>query len=120
MVCCAVVSGEQAMARVVSFFVIFGLVAGCGSSDRNPMPDMGGGGGGTGGDGGGQAPEKCDEGNQTRGEGCEVDCTMPPPPNGGPKITMCAHASDPPLASGTCQVTAGGAARLFTGTVLTP
>src|SRR5438270_11180287 len=55
------------------------------------------------------------------GDGCEADCTMTPPPmTTGPKITMCPRAGDPPLSSGTCKVTAGGAARLFTGTVLTP
>jgi hypothetical protein len=52
--------------------------------------------------------------------GCNDQPGQPPPPPAGPKITMCPAASEAPLAVGTCQVTAGGAARLFTGTVLTP
>jgi len=39
----------------------------------------------------------------------------------GPVVTMmCPHASDPPLASGTCQVTAGTGGTLITGTILVP
>jgi cytosine/adenosine deaminase-related metal-dependent hydrolase len=38
----------------------------------------------------------------------------------GPKITMCPAAGTPALAAGTCQVSAGGAQRLITATVLTP
>jgi cysteine-rich repeat protein len=107
------------MKRAVSFFLIFGATTfflGCGPSSNNN-------GGAHCGDGIVQAPEECDDGNQTAGDGCEVDCTMTPVGSGGsggPKITMCPHAGDAPLSSGTCQVTAGGAARLFTGTVLTP
>ncbi len=40
--------------------------------------------------------------------------------DGGPKITMCPKADDPPLSSGTCAVTAGSAKLLITATVLTP
>ncbi|MCU1279899.1 MAG: hypothetical protein JWM53_3445, partial [bacterium] len=35
-------------------------------------------------------------------------------------ITMCPHATDPPLASETCSVTAGGSGLLVTGTILAP
>src|SRR5258706_10582413 len=38
----------------------------------------------------------------------------------GPKITMCPKAGQPPLAMGTCEVTAGSDAKLITGTILTP
>ena len=40
--------------------------------------------------------------------------------DGGPIAMSCPHAADPPLATGTCQVTAGSAGLLITGTVLTP
>jgi cysteine-rich repeat protein len=99
------------------FFVIIGISAGCGPSSQNGN-DMGG---PRCGDGIVQAGEECDDGNLAPGDGCENDCTMTPStmPT-GPKITMCPRASDPPLASGTCQVTAGSTSRLFTATVLTP
>jgi len=41
--------------------------------------------------------------------------------DGGPPVTTtCAHASDPPLASGTCSVTPGSGGTLITGTLLLP
>ncbi len=40
--------------------------------------------------------------------------------DGGPKITMCPHAGDPPLVGATCEVSAGDANKLITATVLTP
>ena len=39
---------------------------------------------------------------------------------GSDAVTMCPHASDPPLASGSCSVTAGGGGMLVTGTILAP
>jgi cysteine-rich repeat protein len=104
------------MKRAVLFFVIFGLYAGCGPSQNGS--DMGG--AEHCGDGIVQGSEECDDGNMTPGDGCENDCTMTPGSSSGPKITMCPRASDPPLATGTCQVTAGSSSRLFTATVLTP
>src|SRR5437879_3265191 len=66
------------------------------------------------GDGIVQAPEQCDDGNSVTGDGCEADCTLTPSTggSGGPVVVECAHASDPPLASGVCAVTAGTAAQL--------
>jgi cysteine-rich repeat protein len=72
------------------------------------------------GDGVVQAPEQCDDGNSAGGDGCEANCTPTPTGRPGPTIVECAHASDPPLTSGTCAVTAGSTAQLFTGTVLQP
>lgn len=57
--------------------------------------------------------EQCEDGNATAGDGCEADCTKTPP-----KEVVCAEL--PALAQGTCEVTAGGAAKLLVGTVLTP
>lgn len=90
------------------------VFAACGSSSKPPAARCG--------DGVVQAPEQCDDGNQTAGDGCEADCTLTPSTNGGngPTVIECAHASDPPLASGTCAVTAGSAAQLITGSVLVP
>ncbi|HZS37247.1 MAG TPA: amidohydrolase family protein, partial [Polyangia bacterium] len=42
------------------------------------------------------------------------------PAPSGPAITMCPAAGHAPPSSGTCTVTAGGAALLITGTILTP
>src|SRR4051812_43290879 len=83
-------------------FIVLSLavaIGGCGDNPSNPGTDMGDGGNPgidmTGGDdGGGQ--------------------------DMGPKITMCPAANAAPLASGTCELTAGSAAKLITATVLTP
>src|SRR5436309_2336525 len=40
--------------------------------------------------------------------------------SGVSKITLCPQANQPPLASGTCQITAGSEAKLITATLLTP
>src|SRR5439155_6182014 len=74
------------------------------------------------GDGIVQAPEACDDGNTMAGDGCEADCTMTPASSRPqPIVIECAHAGAAPLPSGTCQVTAGSGAQLFTGqSVLLP
>ena len=75
------------------------------------------------GDGIVQPGEQCDDGNNVSGDGCESDCTLTPSsPSSGPVVVECAHAADPPLASGVCAVTAGTtAAELITGgSVLLP
>ncbi len=89
------------------------LGAGCGNSTKA----------GRCGDGIVQAGEQCDDGNTVAGDGCESNCTLTPMmPSSGPVVVECAHASDPPLASGVCQVTAGTtSAELITGgSVLVP
>jgi cysteine-rich repeat protein len=76
------------------------------------------------GDGKVQAGEACDDGNQIDGDGCEHDCTPTPVADmgdgsdGGPTVKVC--KSVPAVASGHCDVTAGGSAVLIVGTVLTP
>ncbi|HXU72642.1 MAG TPA: thrombospondin type 3 repeat-containing protein [Polyangia bacterium] len=99
-------------ARFIAFFAL--AAAGCGNSTKPARC----------GDGIVQLGEQCDDGNSVAGDGCEADCTMTPPAtggNGGPTVIECAHASDPPLASGVCSVTAGSAAQLITGgSVLLP
>ena len=95
----------------VAFFAF--ALAGCGNGTK----------GGKCGDGVVQTGEQCDDGNQVAGDGCESDCTMTPGGGGnGPVVVECTHASDPPLASGVCQVTPGSTtAQLITaGSVLTP
>jgi large repetitive protein len=73
----------------------------------------------------------CDSGNTQPplpDGGTDLAMSDGPPPNpdmtggsdGGPKITMCPAANQPPLASGTCETVAGSAAKLITATVLTP
>ncbi len=57
--------------------------------------------------------EECDDGNKTNGDGCEANCKKTPTAE-----TVC--KTIPPIASGTCAVTAGSAAKLISGTVLTP
>src|SRR4051812_12566665 len=85
--------------KIRSLFFACVLVAGCGDGGGNPNndlahpADMGGGGDG-----------------MTDGGGTDQ----------GPKITMCPAAGAAPLATGTCEVTAGSAAKLITATVLTP
>ncbi len=56
--------------------------------------------------------EQCDDGNKTPGDGCEPSCKK------SPVEIVCTAL--PPVASGTCAVTAGGAAVVMRGTVLTP
>jgi len=57
--------------------------------------------------------EACDDGNTVGGDGCEATCTPT-----STAVTVCKVI--PPLATGACSVTAGSAARLVTGTILTP
>ena len=45
---------------------------------------------------------------------------LAPPSDALSSTVLCPHATDPPLASGTCAVTAGGPGLLLTGTILTP
>ena len=59
------------------------------------------------------APEQCDDGNKVSGDGCEADCTL----TEAEEVT-CATLT--PQADGVCSVTAGGAAMLLEGDVLTP
>ncbi|MDB4970885.1 MAG: Metal dependent amidohydrolase, partial [Myxococcales bacterium] len=88
------------------------LIVGCGNSSKN-NPRCG--------DGVVQSPEACDDGNTMAGDGCEADCTLTPASSRPQPITIdCARATDAPLPSGTCQVTAGSGAQLFTGSVLLP
>lgn len=57
--------------------------------------------------------EECDDGNAVPGDGCEVNC------KNSPSETVCAKL--PPLAAGTCEVTAGDAeGTLLIGDVLLP
>jgi cysteine-rich repeat protein len=58
--------------------------------------------------------EECDDGIND-GTACNPDCTLPRPT---PAEVMCQAL--PPLASGTCAVTAGDGGTLIAGTVLTP
>ncbi len=60
-----------------------------------------------------EGDEQCDDGNLVADDGCEQDCTLTVA-----EEVQCATLA--PLASGTCQVTAGGAAELLEGDVLTP
>jgi large repetitive protein len=55
--------------------------------------------------------EECDDGNTTAGDGCDPTCKK-----GATSVTC---GTLPPVAAGTCAVTAGGAAKLLRGTVLT-
>jgi cytosine/adenosine deaminase-related metal-dependent hydrolase len=75
---------------------VFAAVSACGAS-INHGDGGGGAGGGAGGSGDGGGGED------------------------GPPVTMsCPHATDPPLASGTCAVTPGSGGTLITGTLLLP
>ncbi|HEY2743122.1 MAG TPA: amidohydrolase family protein, partial [Polyangia bacterium] len=100
--------------RFACVFAFTGFIAaGCGNSTKPARC----------GDGIVQAGEQCDDGNNVTGDGCESNCTFTPTtPTGGPVVVECAHASDPPLASGVCAVTAGStSAELITGgSVLVP
>jgi len=64
------------------------------------------------GNGAREASEACDDGNSVAGDGCEADCTVTP------GVVHCGAL--PPVASGTCDVTAGGGSLLLRGTVLAP
>jgi cysteine-rich repeat protein len=96
---------------VLSFAISSSLIVGCGNSSNN---------GAKCGDGVVQAPEACDDGNTMAGDGCEADCTMTASSRPQPIMIECPGASSTPLPSGTCQVTAGSGAQLFTGSVLLP
>jgi len=111
---------HAATGLVFCAFLLFLAAPSCGGGDPAAPGKP------TGGDGGPRNPapltcgngqvdpgEACDDGNTVGGDGCEVTCT----PTSGASTTCKVLA---PLASGTCSVTAGGAARLITGTVLTP
>jgi large repetitive protein len=102
----------QFSARLVFVFAVAFVAIGCKNSAKPPRC----------GDGIVQAPEQCDDANQIAGDGCEADCTMTPSTgSSGPVVIECPHATDPALASGVCQVTAGSAAQLITGgSVLVP
>ncbi len=65
------------------------------------------------GDGNVDPGEQCDDGNQVAGDGCENDCTKTPS-----QEVVCKTLQ--PLATGVCSVTAGSAAKLISGDVLTP
>ena len=97
------------------------LFVGCGPASSKSGNSGGGtgsaGGTGTGSNGSGGGSGK-GGGTGSAGGGGTVD--MGPPGGSTPILTMCPAASEPPLASGTCAVTAGSAARLITGTILTP
>jgi cysteine-rich repeat protein len=56
--------------------------------------------------------EECDDGNTKSGDGCESNCKKPV------AEVVCKPLT--PIATGTCAVTPGSAAKLITGTVLTP
>ncbi|HEY2743901.1 MAG TPA: hypothetical protein VGL86_04740, partial [Polyangia bacterium] len=86
----------------LAFFCV-AVLSGCGPIlEKGSSPDMAAGGsGGTGGGDGGSASGP--------------DMSDPPV-----VTSMCPHANDPPLASGTCQVTAGTSGTLITGTILIP
>jgi cysteine-rich repeat protein len=58
------------------------------------------------------APEQCDDGNTTGGDGCEANCQI-----GAGDVTVCRVVTPDPM---VCTVTAGNAAKLITGTILTP
>jgi large repetitive protein len=106
---------SDALRRGIVTIAIAAAVAGCGNPSKPPGARCG--------DGVVQAPEQCDDGNSVAGDGCEADCTRTPGIGAvGPTVVECAaHAKDPPLQSGTCQVTAGSAAQLITaGSVLVP
>src|SRR4029079_8995601 len=57
--------------------------------------------------------EECDDGNTKSGDGCEANCKKPT------AVEVVCKAL-PAIASGTCAVTAGSAAKLITGSVLMP
>lgn len=85
----------------------------------------GGVGGGMGGGGGGmqvcgngtrEDPELCDDGNTTAGDGCEADCGSF---TDTATLKGCAGINAPAPAMATCEVTAGDANKLITGTILT-
>jgi cysteine-rich repeat protein len=57
--------------------------------------------------------EQCDDGGTTGGDGCEANCAI-----GAGPVTTCRVMT--PLPSGVCTGVAGNAARLITGTILTP
>ncbi len=59
-----------------------------------------------------EAGEECDDGNKNSGDGCEASCKK------SAKEVVCKTV--PPIADGTCAVTAGSAAKLVTGNVLVP
>lgn len=67
------------------------------------------------GDGNKQGTEACDDGNKISGDGCENDCTVTTT-----MVLTCPGASLPAPASGTCNVTPGSTAQLYTGVLLAP
>jgi large repetitive protein len=105
---------------------VSGLVAACSSTSSGVEPGADAGcapncpaeGGPLCGNGAVDPGEECDDGNTVAGDGCSATCTKEtvPPPGGFPEVTCKTLA---PIASGTCAVTAGGAAKLIVGTVLT-
>ena len=58
--------------------------------------------------------EECDDANMVAGDGCESDCTKTQ------ALEVVCPTVIPPVASGTCAVTAGDASKLLLGTVLVP
>lgn len=59
-----------------------------------------------------EGPEQCDDGNMVAIDGCENDCTVTP------AETFCQTIA--PIASGTCEITAGDASKLIIGDILSP
>jgi large repetitive protein len=86
-------------------------------SDAGCSPTCAEAGGGVCGNGAIEPGEQCDDGNVKDGDGCSAACAKETaPPSGVPEVTCKTLA---PIAAGTCAVTAGSAAKLIVGTVLT-
>jgi cytosine/adenosine deaminase-related metal-dependent hydrolase len=96
------------------------LVVGCGPSSSTGSGGGGGAAGGGSGSGGGGTGGNGSNDGGSGGGGSGGVADMGPPGGSTPVVTMCPAANEPPAASGTCTVTAGSAARLITGTILTP
>jgi cysteine-rich repeat protein len=140
--------GRSLFAAWMPLFFTFALTLGCGSDGDTPAnPDTGVETGGACGDGKVDPGEQCDDGNVTGGDGCSSTCTSEIAVTcGDGKVDPGEQCDDgnktaadgceadckitgsvevvcetlPAVTTGTCEVTAGDAAKAILGTVLTP